>query len=326
MASSLDDIPVLTSVRVVCREFLSHYELSHTNVRINEFLRLGSVRKACINGSLRLMKLVAASGTKARWGDMTEIAAELGHLDILQWLSEFHADRCKWDNVLDLAAEFGHLPVVKWLHTNRQDECSTDAMDVAAHNGNLDVVKWLHDNRTEGCTVYAMTYAAINGHLDVVKWLHEIGKSCSAYTMDSVTDFDVLKWLHENLHGGWLCSTRAIDKAAGLGRLDLVVWLHENRTEGYTTHAIELAAKNGHLDVVKWLFHHEGDKRHYACKGRLLCGFCQDGSYKLYCEYESLYDFTVKMARMKGQQHVIEWVESLGEPECANKWYYTLRE
>ena len=41
--------------------------------------------------------------------------------------------------------------------------------------------------------------------------------------------------------------------AASNGYLDVVKWLHENRTEGCTTHAMDLAADNGQLDVIKWL-------------------------------------------------------------------------
>eukprot|EP00644_Phytophthora_capsici_P009031 jgi/Phyca11/101689/e_gw1.6.664.1 len=132
MASLLGDSPILTSVGVVCRECLSHRELSHINVQINEFLRIGSYRNACFRGSLRLVKLVAARGTKVYWGSAAEIAAQRGHLNILQWLSEFHADRCDWDNVLRHAALSGHLPVVKWLHTHHQGKCITKVMDYAA--------------------------------------------------------------------------------------------------------------------------------------------------------------------------------------------------
>jgi hypothetical protein len=35
--------------------------------------------------------------------------------------------------------------------------------------------------------------------------------------------------------------------------LNIVKFLHENRTEGCTTNAIGNASYNGHLDVVKWL-------------------------------------------------------------------------
>jgi hypothetical protein len=35
--------------------------------------------------------------------------------------------------------------------------------------------------------------------------------------------------------------------------LEVVKWLHENRTEGCTPYAMHFAAREGHLEVVKWL-------------------------------------------------------------------------
>ena len=37
------------------------------------------------------------------------------------------------------------------------------------------------------------------------------------------------------------------------GHLEVVNFLHENRTEGCTERAMNWAAENGHLDVVKFL-------------------------------------------------------------------------
>ena len=44
-----------------------------------------------------------------------------------------------------------------------------------------------------------------------------------------------------------------MDYAAKHGHLNIIKWLHENRTEGCTSYAIESAARNGYLDIVKWL-------------------------------------------------------------------------
>ena len=49
------------------------------------------------------------------------------------------------------------------------------------------------------------------------------------------------------------CSTLAMNRASANGHLDVVKWLHFNRSEGCTTYAIDFAAANGHLDIVKWL-------------------------------------------------------------------------
>lgn len=50
-----------------------------------------------------------------------------------------------------------------------------------------------------------------------------------------------------------LCTTDAMDWAAGNGHLDVVHWLHENRSEGSTTAALDMAAERGHLPTVFWL-------------------------------------------------------------------------
>ena len=53
-------------------------------------------------------------------------------------------------------------------------------------------------------------------------------------------DLDVVKWLHENRSEG--CSIWAMDYAANNGHLEIVKFLHENRTEGCTTCAMDNAA------------------------------------------------------------------------------------
>ncbi|ETL86474.1 hypothetical protein L917_14092, partial [Phytophthora nicotianae] len=62
---------------------------------------------------------------------------------------------------------------------------------------------------------------------------------------------NVIQWLHANRTEG--CTTDAMNRAAWNGHLDIIQWLHPNRTEGCTTEAMDWAAKNGHLHVVQWL-------------------------------------------------------------------------
>jgi Ankyrin repeats (3 copies) len=49
------------------------------------------------------------------------------------------------------------------------------------------------------------------------------------------------------------CTRNAMDYAAELGHLEIVKFLHNNRTEGCTIDAMESAADEGHLDIVKFL-------------------------------------------------------------------------
>jgi hypothetical protein len=46
---------------------------------------------------------------------------------------------------------------------------------------------------------------------------------------------------------GAICSTSAMDRAASSGHLDIVQWLHENRS----VQAMNGAASSGHLQVVQ---------------------------------------------------------------------------
>jgi hypothetical protein len=63
---------------------------------------------------------------------------------------------------------------------------------------------------------------------------------------------DVVKWLHENRTEG--CTTYAMDWASRNGHLNVVKWLHENRTEGFFARGdIKWLIMCHHLDVLKWL-------------------------------------------------------------------------
>jgi Ankyrin repeats (many copies) len=92
---------------------------------------------------------------RGRW--TAERAAELGRVDVFEELGHTFTYTTF---AIDVAAENGHLRVVEWLHVNRTEGCTTCAMDWAARNGHLAVVQWLHENRTEGCTTYAMDWAS----------------------------------------------------------------------------------------------------------------------------------------------------------------------
>jgi len=44
-----------------------------------------------------------------------------------------------------------------------------------------------------------------------------------------------------------------MDYASRNGHLEVVKWLHFNRSERCTIYAMDWASENGHLGVVKWL-------------------------------------------------------------------------
>ena len=121
-----------------------------------------------------------------------------------------------------------------------------------------------------------------SGNLEgVIQW-HNDGKEITYEAMDEAAEnghLNIVKWLHENRTEG--CSTKAIDDAAGNGFLDVVKWLHENRTEGCTTSAIDLAAISGHFDIVKFL--HEN--RTEGCTNKAFDGIFNPSFYLDFSTY-----------------------------------------
>jgi hypothetical protein len=89
----------------------------------------------------------------------------------VEWLHSHTSAECDtW--AMDLAADLGHLDVVQWLHFNRSEGCSFRAMNFAARNGHLDVVKWLFFNKLEDCdTQNALTNAIIGNQQEIIDWL-----------------------------------------------------------------------------------------------------------------------------------------------------------
>ncbi|GLD97301.1 hypothetical protein PINS_up005985 [Pythium insidiosum] len=104
-----------------------------------------------------------------------DLACECGHLEVAQCLDALSSTRPALaphsSRAMDIAADQGHIAVVQWLHLHRAAECTTDAIDFACAQGHLDVARWLLTHRREGCTARALIDAAANGHVAIVEWL-----------------------------------------------------------------------------------------------------------------------------------------------------------
>eukprot|EP00639_Heterosigma_akashiwo_P004123 CAMPEP_0194577454 /NCGR_PEP_ID=MMETSP0292-20121207/12237_1 /TAXON_ID=39354 /ORGANISM="Heterosigma akashiwo, Strain CCMP2393" /LENGTH=698 /DNA_ID=CAMNT_0039429855 /DNA_START=64 /DNA_END=2160 /DNA_ORIENTATION=+ len=200
--------------------------------------------------------------------DAMNVACKNGNWRIVLFLHKHRNEGCGL-NAMDDAARNGHLDLVRWLHFHGY-RCSNYAMNNAALNGHLEIFEWLHLNRREGCSHYASMYAAQNNHLGVLEWMyrHLRGHVNTRDTINFAARWNGLRaveWLHRH-HGGaddpsyqkesekhyW---TNALDWAAMEGHLEMVKFLHENRSElgGCTAAALTEATAQGHLAVVEYL-------------------------------------------------------------------------
>ncbi|EGG22289.1 hypothetical protein DFA_04407 [Cavenderia fasciculata] len=116
----------------------------------------------------------------------------------------------------------------------------------------------------------AMWLACKYGYFSTVKLIDSIkGVQLDLEAMQNAMDdacsngfIDIVKYLHYNRTEG--CTTYAMDNAARYGHLNILKFLHLNRTEGCSMDNILYnAASNGHLDIVKFLYKHRTEE--YSC-------------------------------------------------------------
>ena len=140
----------------------------------------------------------------AKWRRQSALhwAAAGGHVSTIQALQlcgENGLERGKDDGetAAMLAAQEGHLEVVQFLHSagcdlDKADNNGNTAGICAAGNGHLEVVQFLHragcelDKATNDGTTAGM-FAAGCGHLEVVQFLHSVGCDLDKATNDGYT-------------------------------------------------------------------------------------------------------------------------------------------
>ncbi|OQR98761.1 ankyrin repeat [Thraustotheca clavata] len=98
-----------------------------------------------------------------------------------------------------------------------------------------------------------MNDAASRGYVNFVQFLQNRTEGCSTFAMNSAAGghFDIVKFLHENRSQGY--TSEAIDNAVAFGLLGIVKILNENCTEEFKKEALSGAEANGYLDVAKYL-------------------------------------------------------------------------
>ncbi|EGG16780.1 hypothetical protein DFA_07758 [Cavenderia fasciculata] len=220
-----------------------------------------SFQVACENGHILVVEYLHRNKYR-KWSFRTlKQATKNGHLSTVQYLVLYNKKNEFNESLIDIAAEFGHLKVIEFLHTHEIFKCSTKAMDKAAAGGHLDVLQFLYFNRTEGYSNEIAELAAINGHLDVLIWIHNTlvnNNELHLFTQRVMdlgvrsNNINVVKWLHKN-QTHYSFSRDIIDDACTMGQLDIVQYLFENTTIGCSGNAIIQATKNGHLEIVQYL-------------------------------------------------------------------------
>ncbi|EGG22821.1 hypothetical protein DFA_04951 [Cavenderia fasciculata] len=193
---------------------------------------------------------------------------------LLEWSPDYYpfkAGQTKEDtplyyqNLLSSIARAKHSDILDLMITRYPNQYNTkEAMVYATKNGLLSTVQLLLNHTTMvkdgNLPEKVIDIAALSGHLGIVTLLHNysikhqqdlVKKMASKNAMNFASThgyLDVLQFLHENRTEG--CLTLAMDEAAKNGHFEVVKFLHYNRTEGCTSYAIDLAKT---LEIVTFL-------------------------------------------------------------------------
>ena len=199
-------------------------------------------------------------------------------------------------------------------------------------HGNVEVLTWLFDEaKKRNVKIKSrnlIDVTAKHGHLHVIKFLHttyqEIASAvevCTSFAMDWAAGngyLDVVMWLQNNRSEG--CTYRAMDSAAYSGHLHVVEWLHENRNEGCTHRAMDWAASKGYLHVVEWLHFNrtEGCTSH-AMDYAAFSGHLHVVKFLHKNRTEGCSTYAMNMAARNGHLEVVEWLHFNRSEGCTTE-------
>ncbi|EGG19273.1 hypothetical protein DFA_02060 [Cavenderia fasciculata] len=185
-------------------------------------------------------------------------------LRLLEWSPDYDPTLYKGyiSQVIGTLIQNGKHDIFEYFVNNYPNISYKRSQSIAAYQGNLSILKVMDSPAAVGidfsgqhngsdCDGIDLNDPARGGHFEVVEYLHNRGplKADQAIDNAAYVSLDIVKFLHFNRTEG--ATTDAMDNAAENGHLEIVKFLHENRSEGCTTQAMDGASMNGHFEIVK---------------------------------------------------------------------------
>ncbi|EGG18382.1 hypothetical protein DFA_03876 [Cavenderia fasciculata] len=182
-------------------------------------------------------------------------------LHLLEWSPDYNPIPFKESFNVNLAsniAKTGRRDILEFIINRYPNINLSNVIDEAAKHGG-DLAVWLMKTFKQLIDYpprLALLNAANHGNLSVIEYFHQLNNHCQFTTnhMDYASrngHLEIVKFLHFNRSEG--CTQSAIDNASEGGFLDIVMFLHHNRTEGCSKSAFNNASRNGHFEIVKFL-------------------------------------------------------------------------
>ncbi|GAM24807.1 hypothetical protein SAMD00019534_079820 [Acytostelium subglobosum LB1] len=277
----------------------------------------------------KIMRDESMASTRLQDELVAEIATMRNHLHIVRYLHQHPMNDLIFNGYeLQTSARHGHIEMSRFLYENRPASRSDKILMTSFKNaikcGHLEIVSTIHGWQLANKTAEEASSNKDQLRIKKVWRMLTLGKKSknkkkaspsSGVEVDDCMDIaarygrlDIVKWLHEN-RSDTGCTTSAMDWAAYCGHLEIVKFLHENRTEGGTEKCWLEAAENGHLEVIKFLHHNRTEPctpevmEHAAMQGRMAVV-----QWLHYNRTEGCTNKAIDHAAMSGHLNVIKWL------------------
>jgi hypothetical protein len=291
---------------------------------------------------------------------MLEIAADGGHLSVVEWLFGRLAAPSSHDvqTVADAAAAGGHMAVLQWAWDyppiRGQRVIQTQVQLEAAAHGQLAVLRLLLEQKGQPLSCLVFESAARSGCLEVVRYLESMqcpvdrsnvfrrvatkwpSDAMMAHLVDErgvpmqgdaytgcPLDLAHWQWLHaHDCPWSEAAGDSAMLRAVTAGALPCIAWLHETKAVPLHVSYIIRAADRRQADVMEWLLAHGCE-----CSDAVGVALAKKGAFQLLQSLaeRQLVDVTTqpiltKYAAAASQLNVLQWLRAAGCPWDEETW------
>ncbi|EFA75536.1 hypothetical protein PPL_11041 [Heterostelium album PN500] len=203
-------------------------------------------------------------------------AATSGNFEALQYLDSI-APQLKSDNLYRsriIESPFGkNIEMMHWLIENKMNFDPIVKRMVfqltirnALEAGFVGILDYLIDKseltEMQGVSDDIMMNAVKSGSIATVEWLISKGYQCKNSSYITCAAKHCHLELVQYLHGKGVvgsCTKEVMESAIGSGQVELIQWVHENKTEEWNRNAIKIAIEKNQLDSVRWLHKNKPD-------------------------------------------------------------------
>lgn len=257
--------PELNDLKIAIKQNISYYAGRYNNKKLllwskeNKCFMNTSILGAIISGSLDICKWLCDEllNIKSNTYEYQQIAAEYGHINILEWIL-VEKQMKPYNDLCTCAAKGGHLATIIWLKNNNFSKIGISMVITAAENGFYDIVKWAIEgpNNCEWQTPApnkVALLAAKAGNIQILEYLYK--KRCEMHPeyISIAAEFgniETIKWL---LYNKCPYDDSACVSAAMGGYYDVLELLY-NSGCNLTSKVCIVCAKNGNLDMLKYVY------------------------------------------------------------------------